>query len=79
VAQANLGHELLKPIAVGRLGARVRLILVDDVDVLGRPAQVTGALREVVLACGAPTMVTDLRERRLPHVDPGGPGKVVRP
>ena len=49
------------------------LILVDDSDVLPRPPQVTGALRELILPRGARGVFADLKEGGLPDIDEGLP------
>src|SRR6516162_7491519 len=52
-----------------RGGARAPLVLVDDGDGRAGPAQVLGALHEVVLPGRAGGVLADLEQGRLPDVD----------
>ena len=78
LTQAHRGHEVLEAVAARSRNTGVCLILVDDADLLGRPAQIAGALGQIVLARGAAPVLTDLGERGLPDVDQGWPREVVR-
>ena len=78
MAQPDLGDERLEAVTALRRGPGVALILVNKMDVLWRPAQVTGAAFEIVLARRAGDIVAHLDERGLPHVDPGRAREMVR-
>ena len=55
------------------------LILIDHGNALTRPAQVHGALNQIVLAGFAGGVVAHLNESGLANVDEGLPVEVIRP
>lgn len=71
--QADLGHEGLEAVATRGRGAGVPLILVDDGEVLPRPPQVLGTLREIGRPRGAGGVFAHLEEGGLPDIDEGLP------
>ena len=78
VSQGNLGGELLEPgPQVGR-HRRLALIFVDDGNLVRRPAQVLGALDQVVLEGRAFLMLLDLGQGRLADVDVSPAGQMGR-
>ena len=76
---ADLRQERLKALAVRGPGPRPRLILVDDLDELGRPAQRPGAFGQSILSARTLPVVADLMRARLADVDDRLPAQVLRP
>src|SRR5829696_1065334 len=71
MAEADLGDQLLEARTLGRAGAGLAEILVDDVDPVARPAPGFSPLNQTVLQLGTLLMLLDLGQRRLAHVDIG--------
>ena len=78
MAETDLGNQLLEAPAVGRAGAGLAQILVDDLDPLARPAEILGAIDQAVLQLGALLVMLDLGHRGLAHVDIGQLGAAGR-
>ena len=76
-SHAHLGHQLLKPRAVHRRGARLTEIGVDDDDLLTRPPERYRALAEAVLALGALGVLEHLPYGRLPYIEVGAARQVT--
>jgi transposase len=76
MAQAHLGHQPLKARAAHRGRARLAQILIDHDHLM--PPESPRMPLEIVLAATALVVVTDLVERRLPHVDEGGTTEMLR-
>jgi hypothetical protein len=79
LAQAHRGDQALEAIATGDRGPGAPLIPVDDGDVLLGPAEITGALDQVILASGAGGVVAHLGQRGLTDIDDGLTVEMVRP
>ena len=77
LAEPDLCHQQLEPVAVHRGRAGPALILIDDRHRCLRPAQILGALHQVVLPCGAGRVFADLEQSRLSNVDAGEAFKMV--
>jgi hypothetical protein len=71
LAEGDLTDQLLKPVAAGRLGARLTEIAVDYVDTFERPAQCHGAIPQGVLALCALRVFQNLARCRLSNVKIG--------
>ena len=71
--QAALHKQGVQAIAASGGGPGVPLSLVDEGEVLPRPPQVTGALREIILPRGAGGVFAHLEEGGLPDRDEGLP------
>src|SRR5215210_3766357 len=71
MAEADLGNQLLEALPLGRAGAGLAQILVDDLDPLPRPAPCLSPLNQTVLQLSTLLMMLDLGQRRLAHVDIG--------
>ena len=76
--ETDVGDESLEALPGGRLGARTTEVLVDDDDLARLPAEIHGAVGELVLALEALGVLADLREGRLAHVDIGVAAEVAR-
>jgi hypothetical protein len=71
VAEADLGNQLLKTVAVHSARARLAKILGDYLHAFTGPAQTDGTIDQPVLQLGALLMLPHLVDGRLPHVDIG--------
>jgi len=69
--QSHLRHQPLESEPVRHRCSRVSQILVDDDDLVVRPAQCDRPLAERILACGAFAMRQDLLQRPLTDVQTG--------
>ena len=76
--EGDIGGELGEAGALGDAVGRDAEILVEDRDLVSRPAEVDGALDQGVLPLGRLAVVDDLRGTRLPNVDHGGALRVRR-
>jgi hypothetical protein len=76
VPEGDLGQQPLEAGAGDRRLTALALILVDDQDPLGRPAQADGVVGQRVLAVGRLAVVADLLGAGLTDVDDGQPVQV---
>jgi len=76
-AEADLGDEALKALALDRRGARQPEVLVDHDDLIGGPAEGLGPPLEVILTSRTLAVIVDLLQRGLPHVEVGLPAQMV--
>src|SRR5260370_1240817 len=67
--EPNFSHQQLKPIPPNGRGARVSLILINDMNMLSCPSQAESTLHQVVLAHGTGRVVAHLHQRGLAYID----------
>ena len=77
-AETDVGDDPLKPGPLGCRRARQTEVVVDDHDLVGRPAQRQGSPLQRVLPGGAFLVLAHLLQGRLPHVEAGETTEMVR-
>ena len=71
MSQAHLGDQALEALAIGRTGARLPEVGIDDDHLLLPPPERDGASLQRILALGAFGILQHLAQRRLAHVEIG--------
>src|SRR4051812_1960198 len=71
--QSHFRQQPLEPEPPLCRGAAQSLIFVDDLDLLGSPAEINCSVNQGILAIGGLSMFDHLRWGRLPDVDDGSP------
>lgn len=71
-AHADVRHQALEPFTPGSRAPRAAEIVVDDHDLVVRPAEDDRSLAQAVLTLGGRRVLHHLPESALPHVQVGG-------
>src|SRR5262245_6235348 len=69
MSQSDLCNQPLKAITTNRGGARVTLILINNLNSCWFPPQFTSTLDEVILAKSAATILSDLKQGGLSYIN----------
>src|SRR6202158_2131245 len=75
--ERNLGGEACKSVALHDAGSRNSKVLVDDDNLLRRPAERSGLGNQSILALCRLAIVLDLSGRGLPEVKVSGAGEMA--
>lgn len=78
MSETDFGNQGLETIASDNRCPRMALILIDDNDVVLRPAQIHGALHQIVLASFTACVVAYLNQCGLANVDKSLAFKMIR-